>query len=354
MHTVFPLGGRAEAVCREFLQRDMAQASLSRLMHAYYRLRPVIPIWLRQLLQKRRGAKLDVEPDWYLPREFTDRIAESLEDDPHRDARAWPDDKRYVVVLTHDVETADGMRGIQAVAEIEEDLGFRSSWNIVPFKYPIDHGLLADLRQRGFEIGIHGYNHDGRLFESESTFLRRAAAINTALERFGAVGFRAPMVHRNLRWMQRLEIQYDSSCFDIDPFQAMPGGIGSLWPVVVGRFVELPYTLPQDHTLLIGLGETDDRIWRHKLHFIKAWRGMALMLTHPDYLHSPRTREIYRSFLSAVREMGDFWHALPRDVARWWVSPPGPQAGSDASPQRPPVRAGQVATQEHGRHVTQI
>jgi peptidoglycan/xylan/chitin deacetylase (PgdA/CDA1 family) len=354
MELKFPLHGSAEAVCREFLLRDMARARLSRVMQAYYRLRPVIPIWLRQLLQRRRGGTFHVGPEWYLPREFCDRIAAVLNDDRLAVVRSWPGDKTYAFVLTHDVETSDGMRQIDAVARIEEEMGFRSSWNIVPFKYPVDQGLLADLRQRGFEIGIHGYNHDGRLFESESTFLRRAAAINAALERFGAVGFRAPMVHRNLSWMQWLDIQYDSSCFDVDPFQAMPGGIGSLWPVVVGRFVEMPYTLPQDHTLLIGLGETNDRIWRHKLSFIKAWRGMALMLTHPDYLHSPKTREIYRGFLSAVRETDEFWHALPRDVARWWVSPQGLQAGTDGSPQRLPTRAGEMATQEHGRHVTHI
>ncbi len=126
------------------------------------------------------------------------------------------------------------------------------------------------------------------------------------------------MAHRNLRWMQQLNIEYDSSCFDIDPFQAMPGGIGSLWPIVAGRFVELPYTLPQDHTLLVSLGETSDRIWRDKLAFIRRHGGMALMLTHPDYLDSPQGREIYRGFLSHVREIGEFWHVLPREMARWW------------------------------------
>jgi hypothetical protein len=118
--------------------------------------------------------------------------------------------------------------------------------------------------------------------------------------------------------MQMLDIEYDSSCFDTDPFQAMPGGIGSLWPLVTGRFVELPYTLPQDHTLLIGLGETTDRIWTEKLSMIARWSGMALMLTHPDYLDTVERRELYRGFLTKVRDANGYWHALPRDVARWW------------------------------------
>ena len=184
--------------------------------------------------------------------------------------------------------------------------------------YAVDQGLLDDLRSRGFEIGIHGFNRDGALFWSESYFHKRAQAINVAIQRYGAAGFRAPMAHRNLRWMQALDIEFDSSCFDVDPFQAMPGGVGGMWPFIAGRFVELPYTMPQDHTLLLTLGEKSDRIWREKLEFIKQWSGMALMLTHPDYLDTQQRKDIYREFLLHFRCGEDFWHTLPRDVARWW------------------------------------
>jgi hypothetical protein len=149
-------------------------------------------------------------------------------------------------------------------------------------------------------------------------FHRRVPGINAALASFGAVGFRAPMVHRNLAWLQSLDIQYDASCFDADPFQAMPGGVGGVWPFVVGRFVELPYTLPQDHTLFIVLGERDGRIWRQKLRYLAQLRGMALGITHPDYLDSALRLDVYRRFLADAREMPGAWHALPRDVAAWW------------------------------------
>ena len=126
------------------------------------------------------------------------------------------------------------------------------------------------------------------------------------------------MVHRNLNWLQSLDVEYDSSCFDIDPFQAAPGGVGSIWPFIAGRFVELPYTLPQDHTLFIGLGERDDRIWKDKLDFIIRHQGMALMLTHPDYLTGQRESEIYFRFLEHVKGSGRYWHATPQEVTRWW------------------------------------
>ena len=173
------------------------------------------------------------------------------------------------------------------------------------------------MRERGHEIGVHGFNHDGRLFLSKSIFDSRVAGINAAIEKLGAVGFRAPMVHRNMNWLQSLNIEYDSSCFDADPFQAMPGGIGSFWPSMVGHFVELPYTMPQDHTLMVSLNQTDAAVWRWKLGVIRDCHGMALMLTHPDYLDSPSRLAVYRDFLAYLRDSTDPWHVLPKEIAAW-------------------------------------
>ena len=267
------------AVAQEQLDHDRRQSQLSRAFRVYYRLRPLIPLRVRQRLQRRR--QVQVEENWCHPDAFLRSLAACLEAEPQTIPiiHPWPDQAPFALVLAHDVETEAGMHNILRVAHIEEELGFRSSWNIIPHKYRVDQGIIRDLENRNFEIGIHGYNHDGRLFASRSIFRRRAAAINDALIRYGAVGFRAPMVHRNLEWLQELNIEYDASCFDRDPYQAMPGGIGSIWPFVAGNFVELPYTLPQDHTLFIARSERDDRVWSQKLEFVVRNHGMALMLS---------------------------------------------------------------------------
>ena len=126
------------------------------------------------------------------------------------------------------------------------------------------------------------------------------------------------MVHRNLEWLQALDVEYDASCFDADPYQAMPGGVGGVWPFIAGRFVELPYTLPQDHTLFIALKERDGRIWQRKLKYLVQMRTMALLITHPDYLDSELRIDAYRQLLLKAREMHGMWHALPKEVAAWW------------------------------------
>jgi peptidoglycan/xylan/chitin deacetylase (PgdA/CDA1 family) len=305
-------------VFHQYLQNDFEASRLSAAFRAYYRLRALIPLPIRQLLQRYRP--IDPPANWYVPEAFVAALADEVRNihDGIQTVHPWPDGARFAFVPTHDVETAEGMRRVQSIANLEQELGFRSSWNIVPYKYPVDRGLVRELRGRGFEIGVHGYNHDGRLFTSRRVFESRVPAINAALRLFGAVGFRAPMVHRNLLWLQSLNVEYDASCFDADPFQAMPGGVGSIWPFIAGRFVELPYTLPQDHTLFISLNERDGRIWEDKLEFIVRLCGMALLITHPDYLDSNSRFDAYRRLLERAREMTGVWRALPQQVATWW------------------------------------
>lgn len=230
----------------------------------------------------------------------------------------WPEQKRFAFVITHDIETAEGQCRAPILASLEEAAGFRSSFNFVPKKYPLDYGLIAELRQRGFEIGIHGLNHDGKLFNSQTIFTRRAEHINQSLAGLGATGFRSPLTLRNPAWMQALNIEYDSSFFDSDPFEPMPGGVMSIWPFFIGRFVELPYTLPQDFTLYNLLGETTPRIWLKKIEFIERYHGLALVNVHPDYSGEGKLLQIYTTFLKEMMTMNTFWQALPCKVAAWW------------------------------------
>jgi hypothetical protein len=243
----------------------------------------------------------------------------------------WPDGKRFAFVLTHDIESAVGQTFVRAIADIEEGLGFRSSFNFVPESYPLDYNLMDDLRNRGFEIGVHGLMHDGKLFNSYDIFLKRVERINDYLIDFDAVGFRTPLMHRNPEWLQALNIEYDLSFFDTDPFEPIPGGCMSIWPFFVGRFVELPYTLVQDSTLHHTLGENTPRIWLDKVNFIEKFHGMALLNTHPDYLKKPILLKTYVDFLKALKQKDNYWHVLPREIAQWWRNRSKPSTENNSS-----------------------
>ena len=301
---------------------------LSRFKQAYYRLvRPLLPGFLHTplrtilLSRQRNGSALNwpIE-DRYVRFQFdvVQHLLEKKKFDSIPFVHFWPEGKQFAFVLTHDVEAENGQQHVLEVAALDERYGFHSSFNFVPEKYRVDPDLIRELKQRGFEIGVHGLKHDGRLFSSKAVFDTRAKRINYYLKHWDAVGFRSPMTHRNPEWMQALDIEYDSSFFDTDPYEPIPGGTMSIWPFQMGRFIELPYTLVQDHTLMVTLGETTPRLWLEKIDFIRKYSGMALVNTHPDYLSKPSSFAIYEDFLYKMSQMDGYWHALPREVARWW------------------------------------
>ena len=300
---------------------------LSFLRRSYYTLKPFLP---RQLTRRLRqlhspSARASFPLGWPIEDRYVRfqwEVMRQLLDITGQQSlyfkNFWPHRQRFAFVLTHDVETQEGQAYVRAVADLDESYGFHSSFNFVPECYHLDHELITDLVERGFEIGVHGLRHDGKLFLSKAEFKRRVERINAHLKELGAVGFRSPLTMRNPEWMQALEIEYDLSFFDTDPYEPMPGGTMSIWPFMLGRFVELPYTLAQDCTVGMVLGERTPRLWLRKLDYIENNYGMALINTHPDYLKDPNIWKMYVDFLQTVKERGNYWHALPRDVARWW------------------------------------
>jgi hypothetical protein len=245
----------------------------------------------------------------------------------------WPDSKQFALVLTHDVEHKKGYERVNQLMEIEKKLGFVSSFNFVPERdYIVDKKLLNTLSINGFEYGVHGLCHDGKLFSSESVFLERAVKINKYLKEWNAVGFRAPAMHHNLEWIGKLDVLYDLSTFDTDPFEPQADGVNTIFPFWVNAgnyrkgYVELPYTLVQDFTCFILLKEKTFEIWKKKLEWIVKHGGMALLNVHPDYINFDNNSKLeefpikyYEDFLKFVKSIyaNQYWNALPRDVANY-------------------------------------
>ena len=176
-------------------------------------------------------------------------------------------------------------------------LGFRSSFNFVPEgTYAVEAAFRGWLTEHGFEVGVHDLHHDGTLYRSRAAFRENARRINLYLKAWKASGFRSGFMLHNLDWIHDLDIAYDSSTFDTDPFEPQPDAAGTIFPFWVpppedgiarGGYVELPYTLPQDSTLYLLLREKTPEIWLRKLDWIARQEGMALVNVHPDYLRFP-------------------------------------------------------------------
>ncbi|MGQ9778049.1 MAG: hypothetical protein ACUVQ9_12675, partial [Thermodesulfobacteriota bacterium] len=154
---------------------------------------------------------------------------------PPEDWKGWPDGKRFALILMHDVDTAKGQENCLQLAKIDEEMGFRASFNFVPERYRVFRELHHLLVKKGFEIGVHGLKHDGKLFLSRKIFEKQSVRINQYLKDWKSVGFVSPSMHRNLDWVHELNIKYDTSTFDTDPFEPQPQGVRTIFPFLVRR-----------------------------------------------------------------------------------------------------------------------
>lgn len=245
----------------------------------------------------------------------------------------WPDGKRFAVVLTHDVDTARGQSRCPELMDLEKRAGFRSSFNFVPERYEVSGELRMTLEQNRFEVGVHGLLHDGKLYSDQATFRSRAQRINRYVRDWGAAGFRSPSMQHNLDWLKQLEVEYDASTFDTDPFEPQPDGMGTIFPFWVDGdetgegYLELPYTLPQDFTLFVLLEEKSIDIWLRKLQWVAERGGMVLLNTHPDYMYFGQGKpgleeycvDLYAGLLESIRNRyaDQYWQPLPRELAAW-------------------------------------
>jgi glycosyltransferase involved in cell wall biosynthesis len=329
----------------------------------YYDLKPYLPwrvrMTMRRILASRQRKKhQDVWP-----------INEAA-GQPPANWPGWPDGKQFAFVITHDVESAAGLAKCRKFMELDQQLGFRSSFNFVPEgDYAVSRELRQELVQNGFEVGVHDLHHDGKLYQSRAAFAENAKWINRYLSDWGAVGFRSGFMLREMNWLHDLDSAYDTSTFDTDPFEPQPDGAGTIFPFWVPKhlvhpmgkgvrrtgegavqtnsaigkndpfqlsafnsplsgkgYVELPYTLPQDSTLFLMLRESGPEIWLRKLDWIARHGGMALVNVHPDYLQfpgeppSPKKFPVahYIELLEHVRNRyaGAYWQPLPQVVAR--------------------------------------
>lgn len=301
------------------------------ILGAYYAFKPLIPAGMKLRL-RRRMARAALANDSFLswPSDLSLDLLQRLmlrvmllamQSESIRFLWFWPNGHPWAAVLTHDVESADGLTNVPHVMAVETDHGLRSSFNLVAHDYAQSGSLLCEIRDAGFEIGVHGYRHDGAMFASWAHFLERTVAVNECARRWGAVGFRSPATYRNLEWMHLLGVEYDSSLSDTAPLEPQPGGCASLFPFIVGDLTEMPMTLPQDHTLFGLLGYTDSDVWTAKLAQIERANGMACMLTHPDpgpgYIGRAENEQHYKDVLSIIGR-SDAWTPLPRELVRWW------------------------------------
>lgn len=310
----------------------MASGSHSLWARTYFKLKPFIPKSVRWKIRRSRIPRIMRQSADIWP------INKSASKKPEG-WTGWPHGKKFALVFTHDVESAEGVTKVRNLADLEKNFGFCSSFNFIP-EGPYDDPvrLREWLVKNGFEVGVHDLNHDGLLYQSRESFTQKAQTINKYLVKWNSVGFRSGFMLHQLDWLHDLNILYDTSTFDTDPFEPQPDGSATIFPFYVMSsdsnsklgYIELSYTLPQDSTLFLLLRERTSEIWKRKLAWISEHGGLALVNIHPDYINFGNNIQssshypvaVLEEFLNFIRkDYGDsFWNPLARELAEWYQS----------------------------------
>ena len=234
----------------------------------------------------------------------------------------WPKGTSGCIAMTHDVESEAGRDFCPQLLDIDDSFGIKASLQIVPEdRYQVTPEFLAQIRDRGFEIGVQDLNHDGRLFDDREEFRRRAARINRYGKDYGAKGFRSGVLYRKPAWYEDLDFSFDMSMPNVAHLDPQRGGCCTVMPFFIGDLLEIPVTTIQDYTLFHLLNERSLDLWKTQVKTILAKNGLATFIVHPDYVIEPDTRKVYEdllAWLGEIRQEQALWFALPREIDSWW------------------------------------
>jgi hypothetical protein len=298
---------------------------------AYYALRPVLSAGIRRWIQRIQLGNWSKQafPRWPVDTTVEDLCEkllllcmESLGIERIPFVWFWPDGARCCVLMTHDVETETGRDFCPALMDLDDAFGVKSAFQIVPEgRYAVPDELLATIQARGFELGIQDLNHDGRLFDDRSEFLKRTERINRYAHAWQANGFRAAVLYRKPEWFDALDFDYDMSIPNVAHLDPQRGGCCTVLPYFIGDILELPVTTTQDYMLLNLLGQESIDLWKSQVERISQRNGLASFIVHPDYVAETKARLVYETllgYLARFRTTVQAWFALPSAVNQWW------------------------------------
>ena len=227
------------------------------------------------------------------------------------------------VVLTHDIDSAEGLTNLtREFLDREEAVGARSVNYVVPRGWTLDAVALREVRARGHEIGVHGFDHSNRTpFLDPAARRERLAAGRRFADEHGATGYRAPSLLRTRALVRDVgeRFAYDSSIPTSGGLFPVPNnGCASARPFVVEGALELPLSMPRDGSLrFLGYSAAEIlQLWIDCAAAIAQSGGVIVLLTHCERRFSG-TRvmlDAYSRLLERFGSAGGYRFSQPADV----------------------------------------
>ncbi len=220
---------------------------------------------------------------------------------------------KYTCILTHDVESTQGLKRALKLKKVEEKYDVHSAWYLPSNRYKIDKEAALELASNG-EIGAHDTKHDGKLANVPKRKL--VDRFTKARQTLGNItkqqikGFRAPILQHNASILEALVeagYSYDTSIPTWEPkhpYTMKPHGVGTVFPLTIKGITEIPLTITQDHQLFNVLGLNKDetlKIWGEMAAGIREIGGVAVFLVHPDYELADGNMELYEELVNSIK-----------------------------------------------------
>lgn len=229
----------------------------------------------------------------------------------------WPNGHEVAFVLTYDIDTYSGL---QKILELKKDPFFskiKSTVNLVSHGYKFTEKELNALKSNGWEVAIHGDNHDTRLVFNDEVKIN--SRIERSKEKFKTMncevaGIRSPSLLYTEKYFKIIgrHFNYDSSVyFDDGPFSVF-----KIFPFKIENILEIPISMPMDvHLNFLKLSEEEKfSIWIERFKFVKKYRGMAVLVVHPDSHFFTKDNEgTLRKFLMEVQNHNP-WQATCNEI----------------------------------------
>jgi hypothetical protein len=230
------------------------------------------------------------------------------------------------VVLTHDLDEAYGIPGVELLRQVEREVGAPSALGVLSERYRADPTMLEHLVEEGCEVFSHGFLHDGTdAFLDREEILRRLRHFFEVYPsmRGHTRGYRSGQLVRSERLYDAIAEVFD---YDMTPPTVELGGphgwrtgCATTYPFTrSARLVQIPLTLPQDYFLAFIdrlPAEEITRRWVEVTQRVWTVGGVAVHLVHPDnVVRRPALLRAYADYLRAMVEAGARFR-LPADVA---------------------------------------
>ena len=240
--------------------------------------------------------------------------------------RMWKG-KTSCYIVTHDVDTRQGLTRASSIKKLEEKYDIESAWYVRTKHYSLDSGTIKDLANHG-EVGVHGAQHSGNLVglpnQKLYQLLYEAKQLLGKISDSPVKGFRSPLLQHNstiFEQLKKADYSYDTSVPTWEPKhpQTMsPFGIGTVFPLVLSNLVEIPVSTVQDHQLLYVLGFAPKDLqaeWLSEMALIKDLNGCCVFLSHPEYkLFDEHNSVVYEELLNEIKTTRNAWLTTPNQL----------------------------------------